>query len=45
MKKRSYVLIIPPRTTEGTKLRLSGLGRVMDNGERGDLFLKVQIDD
>ena len=44
-KKRSYVLIIPPRTTEGIKLRLSGLGRVMDTGERGDLFLKVNIED
>jgi membrane associated rhomboid family serine protease len=44
-KKRSYVLIIPPRTTEGTKLRLSGLGRELDNGERGDLFLKVHIED
>ena len=44
-KKRSYVLIIPPGTTDGAKLRLSGLGRVMDNGERGDLFLKVDIED
>jgi hypothetical protein len=45
LKKRTYVLVIPPGTTEGAKLRLSGLGRLLDNGERGDLFLKVQIED
>jgi DnaJ-class molecular chaperone len=39
------VLIIPPGTKDGAKLRLSGLGRVIDNGERGDLFLKVNIED
>jgi len=44
-KKRTFRLIIPPGTSEGSKLRLSGLGRELDGGERGDLFLKVQIED
>ncbi len=44
-KKRAYMLIIPPGTTEGTKLRLSGLGRELEDGKRGDLFLKVHIED
>ena len=44
-KKRTFRLIIPPGTSEGSKLRLSGLGRELANGERGDLFLKVNIED
>jgi membrane associated rhomboid family serine protease len=45
LKKTTYLLIIPPGTSEGSKLRLSGLGRELDDGERGDLFLKVQVED
>ena len=44
-KKRTFRLIIPPGTSEGSKLRLSGLGRQLDGGRRGDLFLKVNIED
>jgi len=43
-KKRAFMLVIPPGTSRGNKLRLSGLGREWDGGRRGDLFLKVQIE-
>lgn len=44
-KKRAFVLIIPPGTSEGSKLRLSGLGRQLDDGKSGDLYLKVSVED
>jgi len=44
-KKRTFVLIIPPGTSEGSKLRLSGLGRQLDGGRKGDLYLKVTVED
>ena len=44
-KKRTFILIIPPGTSEGSKLRLSGLGRQLDGGRRGDLYLKVIVED
>jgi membrane associated rhomboid family serine protease len=44
-KKRMFVLIIPPGTSEGSKLKLSGLGRRIDDGGVGDLYLKVSIED
>jgi len=44
-KKRTFILIIPPGTSEGSKLRLSGLGRQLDGGKRGDLYLKVIVED
>ena len=44
-KKKRFVLIIPPGTSEGSKMRLSGLGRKLDGGESGDLYLKVNIED
>jgi membrane associated rhomboid family serine protease len=44
-KKRMFVLIIPPGTSEGSKLRLSGLGRQLDDGKSGDLYLKVSVED
>jgi membrane associated rhomboid family serine protease len=31
--------------SEGSKLRLSGLGRQLDGGRRGDLYLKVIVED
>jgi len=44
-KKRTFMLVIPPGTSEGAKLRLSGLGRQVDDETRGDLFLKVHMED
>jgi membrane associated rhomboid family serine protease len=44
-KKRMFLLTIPPGTSEGSKMKLSGLGRQL-NGERtGDLYLKVTIEE
>jgi DnaJ-class molecular chaperone len=39
------LLVIPPSTSEGSKLRLSGLGRQLNGGGRGDLYLKVNLED
>jgi membrane associated rhomboid family serine protease len=44
-KKRMFVVVIPPGTEEGSKLRLSGLGGQLDGGDRGDLYLKVKVED
>lgn len=42
-KKRMIRVTVPPGVKEGSKLRLSGLGKIMPDGQRGDLFLKVSI--
>jgi membrane associated rhomboid family serine protease len=44
---RSRVLrvTVPPRLREGTVLRLAGLGKLLPNGRKGDLHLKVLIQD
>jgi len=42
-KKRTFFLTIPQGVSEGSKLRLKGLGRQTPEGLRGDLYLKVQI--
>ena len=42
-KKRTFFLTIPAGISEGTTLRLKGMGRQMAEGLRGDLYLKVQI--
>jgi len=44
-KRRLFVVIIPPGTSDGSKLRLSGMGRRSDNGKVGDLYLKVHVED
>jgi membrane associated rhomboid family serine protease len=44
-KKRSFFLTIPPGISEGSRLRLKGLGGQTAEGRRGDLYLKVQIRD
>ena len=42
---RSRVLrvTVPPRLREGTVLRLLGLGKLLPDGQKGDLYLKVLI--
>jgi len=40
---RFYNVVIPAGTSEGTILRLKGMGLRANDGQRGDLFLKVHI--
>jgi hypothetical protein len=42
-QKRLLRISVPPGVTHGTTLRLAGLGRQIDGGKRGDLYLKVLI--
>jgi len=42
-KKKTFFVTIPPGISEGTTLRLKGMGRQTAEGVRGDLYLKVQI--
>jgi len=42
-KKRMVRVTVPAGVKEGSKLRLAGLGKIMPDGQRGDLFLKVSI--
>jgi membrane associated rhomboid family serine protease len=42
-KKKTFLLTIPPGISDGSKLRLGGMGRQTPEGSRGDLYLKVQI--
>ena len=44
-KEKTFVLTIPPGISEGSSLRLKGMGRQTPEGEHGDLFLKVHIRD
>jgi membrane associated rhomboid family serine protease len=44
-KKRTFFLTIPVGLSEGHTLRLKGMGRRMEEGRRGDLYLKVQVKD
>ena len=41
--KRLFKVTVPPGTLEGSKLRLKGQGKQMENHKRGDLYLKVFI--
>jgi membrane associated rhomboid family serine protease len=43
LKKRTLMVSIPPGVEEGTRLRLKGLGKKDVDGNRGDLFLEVQV--
>jgi DnaJ-class molecular chaperone len=36
---------VPAGVAEGTVLRLAGLGKILPDGEKGDLLLKVTIQD
>ena len=43
--KKTFFLTIPQGLSDGTKLRLKGMGRRAPDGSRGDLYLKVEIKD
>jgi membrane associated rhomboid family serine protease len=45
LRSRVLRVTVPPRLREGTVLRLVGLGKVLPNGSKGDLHLKVLIQD
>ncbi|MFO7604911.1 MAG: rhomboid family intramembrane serine protease [Desulfurivibrionaceae bacterium] len=40
---RFFQVSVPAGAKEGTLLRLTGLGKIMPDGQRGDLYLKVVI--
>ena len=42
-QKRIVKVTVPPGVKEGSKLRLKGLGKIISDGQRGDLYLKVMI--
>ena len=42
-QKKPLFLNIPPATADGTRLSLAGMGKKTDNGERGDLYLNVNV--
>jgi len=44
-RKRSLMVTIPPGVSEGTRLRLKGVGKQGEDGERGDLFLDIHLAD
>lgn len=44
-KRRAFFLTIPPHISHGAKLRLRGLGRLLEGNNRGDVYLKVNIVD
>ena len=43
-QKRLYRVDVPSGVVPGSKLRLKNLGKMNPDGERGDLFLKVIVD-
>ncbi|MGD9210209.1 MAG: rhomboid family intramembrane serine protease [Desulfobacteraceae bacterium] len=43
-QKRIYNVLVPSNIVAGTVLRLKGLGKIMPDGQRGDLLLKVRIE-
>jgi membrane associated rhomboid family serine protease len=43
LRSRVLRVSVPPGVVEGTVLRLAGLGKLMPNGEKGDLLLRVMI--
>lgn len=44
-QKRLYRVAIPPGIEPGSNLRLKNLGKIKPDGQQGDLFLKVVVED
>jgi hypothetical protein len=42
-RKRLFRVSVPPGVSHGTMLRLSGMGRPIDDEKKGNLYLKVKI--
>ena len=45
IRRRTLMVTVPPGVEEGKRLRLKGLGKRDAEGNRGDLFLEVEIID
>ncbi|MCF8067687.1 MAG: rhomboid family intramembrane serine protease [Desulfobacterales bacterium] len=43
MNKKVYRVSVPANVSQGTVLKLTGLGRRLSGGNRGNLFLKINI--
>jgi hypothetical protein len=43
LRKKNIIVTVPPGVEEGTRLRLKGLGKIDEEGNRGNLFLEVRI--
>ncbi len=43
LRKKNFIVTVPPGVKEGTRLRLKGLGEKDRDGNRGDLFLDVRV--
>lgn len=43
LKKRNIPVTVPPGVEDGTRLRLKGLGKIDEEGNRGNLLLEVRI--
>ncbi|RLB17793.1 MAG: rhomboid family intramembrane serine protease [Deltaproteobacteria bacterium] len=44
-QKRVFAVTIPPGIKDGARLRLEGMGKRIDDVRRGDLFLKIKVED
>jgi len=44
-KKRLFRITIPPAVKDGAVLRLAGMGKDTGDGGRGDLLLKIKVED
>jgi hypothetical protein len=45
LRKRTLLVTIPPGVEEGTRVRLKGMGRKDPEGNQGDMYLEVEIED
>jgi membrane associated rhomboid family serine protease len=43
LRKRLFRVAVPSKVHHGTILRLAGMGKLIDGGRKGDLYLKVLI--
>ncbi|MEA1968665.1 MAG: rhomboid family intramembrane serine protease, partial [Thermodesulfobacteriota bacterium] len=41
--QRSYKVSVPPGVRQNTKLRLAGMGKIISDSSRGDMYLKIEI--
>ena len=42
-QKRLFHVTVPPGVNEGAKLRLAGMGKGIDDRNRGDLYLRIRV--
>jgi membrane associated rhomboid family serine protease len=43
-RKQLFRVTVPPGTRDGSVLRLKGVGKMLPDGNRGDIYLKVVVD-